>query len=524
MANVEIDERRLDAILGPLNQCQRPGAAIGIALDGRSVFRKGVGLAAIDAPIVITPSTKMRIYSVTKHFACLCYLMICGRGRASLDDPIGKYLPEVHPVSNGVTMRQLMSHTSGIVDVKDVHWNLGSMNQIVSSAEVVKRYETLDKLNFSAGSAWCYNNGGYQLLSAAIERILDAPLERIFREWLFEPLGMRDTLVVRQDTGFVPNCATMHMCAPGGEYVRTYLPGELSGDAGCVSTVDDMLRWMEGEDQLPGAPGAWRVMSKPQQLENGASTGYGLGLVSNAYRGIEFYGHAGNGLGATAQMIRVPSLLLDIVVLVNREDVNAWDLGAKILNACVTGLQEKVGRGEGVVTCGKYYSSGSGRLVELDEEDGEQVVAINGRVGAKFRRDDRGVLRPHSELVTNELIRILDGNGTPPGIWFEYWGSAEELAALQTKRHSEGRKVSGTYRSEVFDTEMSVQVDADKGLLEADGPFGSVTHELKLLGNNLWRFKPMLRTLPWGGILEFDEEAHAMYVTTECTRRLQFSR
>jgi D-aminopeptidase len=108
----EIDEKRIDAIFAVVDQCHLPGAAVGIAIDGKPVYRKGFGLANMELPFVLSPSVRMRIYSTTKHFACLAYMLLCEEGRAGIDDPIGKYLPELHPVSRNATMRQLMGHTS----------------------------------------------------------------------------------------------------------------------------------------------------------------------------------------------------------------------------------------------------------------------------------------------------------------------------------------------------------------------------------------------------------------------------
>src|SRR5687767_3459439 len=103
-----VDEGEIDAIFKSIDQCHLPGAAVGIAVGGRPVYRKGFGLASVDAPLVLTPSTRLRIGSVTKQFTCLAYLLLCEEGRARIDDPVGKFLPEVHPASREATMRQLM--------------------------------------------------------------------------------------------------------------------------------------------------------------------------------------------------------------------------------------------------------------------------------------------------------------------------------------------------------------------------------------------------------------------------------
>jgi D-aminopeptidase len=88
---VRFDERKIDDIFGQIDQCHLPGAAVGIALAGSPLYRKGFGLASAELPVVLSSKIRMRLFSVSKHFTCLAYLLLCEDGRASIDDPIGKY-------------------------------------------------------------------------------------------------------------------------------------------------------------------------------------------------------------------------------------------------------------------------------------------------------------------------------------------------------------------------------------------------------------------------------------------------
>src|SRR5688572_21359776 len=105
---VAFDEQKIDSIFADLNQCRLPGATVGMAVDGRPVYRKGFGMASMEMPVVLTPNTRMRMASVTKHITCFAYLLLCEDGKAAIDDPLGKFYPEFHPVTRRVTMRQLM--------------------------------------------------------------------------------------------------------------------------------------------------------------------------------------------------------------------------------------------------------------------------------------------------------------------------------------------------------------------------------------------------------------------------------
>src|SRR5580698_9128865 len=101
--SAKVDETAIDAIFASLNQCQLPGVAVGIAIDGVPVYRKGFGLASLELPHALTPSIRMRIGSTSKHFASLLYLLLCEEGLASLEDPIGRHIPELHESARGVT-------------------------------------------------------------------------------------------------------------------------------------------------------------------------------------------------------------------------------------------------------------------------------------------------------------------------------------------------------------------------------------------------------------------------------------
>ncbi len=208
---IAFDEQKIDAIFATLNQCQSPGAAVGVAIGGRPVYRKGFGLAHMELPVVLSPTIRMRIGSSSKHFASLAYMLLCEDGDASLDDPVGIHLPELHRSAQNVTMRQLMAHISGLQDVHEICWQFSGTGHDVSSADQLSLYCDFDIVNAEPGTSWIYNNGGYLLLSAAIERISGKQLEDVLRERIFEPVGMHDTLLRRVDTDFVPNSATLHM-------------------------------------------------------------------------------------------------------------------------------------------------------------------------------------------------------------------------------------------------------------------------------------------------------------------------
>lgn len=215
------DERAIDATFRELDQANLPGAAVGLAIGGVPVYRKGFGLASMELPVVLTPHTRMRLYSITKQFTCFAYLLLCQQGKAGIDDAVGEYLPELHAVTRRVTMRQLMSNTSGLRDACDIRWFFCGIDSLIPARELLTLYRDIEDINFYPGQAWCYNNGGFHILSAVIERLAEQPLEEVFRRLIFEPIGMHDTLLRRVDSDYVSNSATMHLHVAGKTYKRS---------------------------------------------------------------------------------------------------------------------------------------------------------------------------------------------------------------------------------------------------------------------------------------------------------------
>jgi D-aminopeptidase len=513
------DERRIDAVLAGLDHCHAPGAAVGIAVGGRPVYRRGFGLASMELPVVLSPAIRMRIGSITKHFTALAYLLLCEEGRASLDDPISRYLPELHTVAQRVTARQLLAHTSGLRDAMDLVWQFSGADKRLTSADILALYREMEDVNFAPGTAWMYNNGGYLLVSVAIERIAGKPLEDVLRERIFVPIGMQDTLLRRTDTGFVSNSATLHASGPGGGFEKSGLGAELAGEGGMVSTADDMLRWLAHMDApRVGSAATWQVLRTPQILSNGTSTGYGLGLISSRYRGVETISHEGGVIGGSAEMIKVPAARLDVVVLVNRQDVSATQLANGILDACLPDLHS--GGWRDAVVGGVFRSPATGRVVRFSARDGQQIASIDG-VDMLVESDEDGMFwQPASWRNGNVTLRIAGDRASPRVIQLSDFGNLDELLPA---RPAGAHRIAGRYRSQTSGVEMVIEESGAGVSLTAIGRFGSVQYRCEPLAEHIWQARYNGPT-PWGGKLSFDSDTMSFRYFSFRTRGLVFRR
>lgn len=545
---VAFDEAKVDAIFHELDRGHLPGVAVGVALKGRPLYRKGFGLANQELPVVLSPSMRMRIGSVTKQFAALAYLLLCEEGRAGIDDPIGKYFPEFHSITHQVTARQLMGHTSGLRDVTDLKFRFAGLEApAVSSADLLTLYRTLDDVDAAPGNSWMYNNGGYLILSAIIERITGQPLEAVLKERIFAPVGMHDTVLRRSDTDFLPRSATPHTLVRAGVFEKRYWGVDFSGAGAMVSTVDDLLRWLAHMDApTVGNRKTWTMMKAPMKLANGSFTGYGLGLIIGSYRGADTIHHGGGWIGGNAQVLKVPPVGLDVVVIANRSDVFAPVFVNRILDACLPDLDPvedtfsgpansdafsvlRIPRSASVpasveqFATGAFRSPATGHVVQLFEKDGRQIVSIDGHDLPYLRATD-GTLRPVPIWsFIKRSVTIVGAPTRPESLLLTDFGTRDELFPLPPVAGVKPGAIAGRYRSATTATEAQIRVQEGQAHLETTGRWGSMTYVLECLGESIWRLNSD-QSIFLDAVLCFDAEATSFRLSSYVTRSLPFDR
>lgn len=482
--STHFDEAAIDRIFAAIDQSQLPGGAVAIAIDGVPVYRKGFGRAHIELPLMLAPTMRMRIGSTTKHFACLAYLLLCEEGKAGIDDPIERHVPEINPVAHGVAMRQLMGHIGGLRDMFSVTLLTNGMATPVTDREMVAYCETIDDVDFAPGTAWSYNNGGYQLLTTAIERLSGQSLDVVLQERIFQPLGMNDTMLRRWERDFVPNSATLHMIDGRGGFTRDYMGMEISGMGGIVSTMDDMLLWLKHMDAPTiGSAETWALMRAPQRLTSGHSTGYGLGLMTAPYRGVETVHHAGTVMGGNSQMIKVPSAGLDISIAVNRADANAAVLANQIIDLLVEGLDPLPEKSEAVPVDGLYVSPTTGRVVELAAKEKVQLFSLDGATPLPVEIDGAGALRLPAVM---SFLQTSFAPGPEVGRLVEF-GNEDVLQKIEPNRNARIGDRAGAYRCDPIGAAAIVSDSGDGPRLEIAGRHGCTTFVLTPLAENIWR-------------------------------------
>jgi len=294
-----------------------PGAAVIVVQDGKPVLRKGYGLAEIELGVPIQPDMVFRVGSATKQFTSACVLKLAEEGRLRLDDPISKYLPDFPAAGRRVTIEQLLTHTSGIHSYTDMPGWYPHMREDWTLAQLVDFFKN-EPLDFEPGTKWRYDNSGYVLLGAILERVSGKSYAELVSEMIFRPLGMEDTRY-GSDAPIIARRVAGYRKTPAGIVNAPFLSMTQPFSAGgLVSTVDDLARWQAALDA--GAvlrAESRRRMWTPVRLPDGADTRYGFGWIIWSYEGHAVVEHGGTINGFASANMRLPDDHVYVAVLSN---------------------------------------------------------------------------------------------------------------------------------------------------------------------------------------------------------------
>lgn len=312
-------EQRLTDLFAPWRRSDAPGLAVGVAYNGSVVFRRGFGMASLESGVALSPSTKLRIGSTSKHFTALLALLFAEEGKVNLDAPIRTYLPALTGPGGDPTVRQLLQHRGG----SRCYLDLGFIGHGMTAPPLGAAFAAQQRQkgrNFAPGEATIYNNGGYHLVSMALQEVGGAPFETLLEQRFFEPLGMRNSLSLPSDYRIVPGMATLHVPVADGSWRRGLFPSEeMRGEGAIVSTIDDMLVWaghLRSRDRF-GQAQSWRQLLEAPSTRDGRAGIYALGMMVQSYRGLRVVHHAGGVIGGSSQMLTFPDDGLDIIILSN---------------------------------------------------------------------------------------------------------------------------------------------------------------------------------------------------------------
>ena len=301
-----------------LQRTGTPGATIAIAEHGHVVYRHAYGLSDLAHRQRATVDTEYEIGSITKQFTAAAILQLQEAGKLHLDDKLSIYLPDA-PHAGEVTLRQLLSHTSGMPEYLDA----------VDAAKAIDKPASFDKLmsyiagkplDFPPGSHWSYSNTGYILAGRVIEVVSGESYRYYVQTHLLDRAGMTHTFTVAEE-GRLPNMATGYDRENGQVKPARTIAASVGWAAGfLVSTVDDLEKWNRAlRSGKIVTPADYALMGTSVKTTQG-DAGYGLGLFVDSIDGQPRVGHTGGSLGFTTANEYFPRQDLQIIAFTNFVD------------------------------------------------------------------------------------------------------------------------------------------------------------------------------------------------------------
>jgi CubicO group peptidase (beta-lactamase class C family) len=292
---------RVDSLMSAY-QGAVPGASVLVIRDGKGVVRRAYGLADVEQGIPATSATNYRLASVTKQFTAAAILTVVQDGRVTLDDPVRRWLPSLPAAVDRVTIRHLLTHTSGLVDYEDVIPD-GTTEQL-HDADVLRLLEGENRTYFDPGSSYRYSNSAYALLALIVERASGQPFAEYLRDRIFVPLGMRGTAA---------GSNVDHRAY--GTPADQSLTSAVLGDGGVYSSIDDLAKW----DAALYDP-KYEIAFVPRTPTDDPKVQYGFGWRISEHRGSRMLWHSGETRGFRNVILRFPEKRLTVVVLTNRNE------------------------------------------------------------------------------------------------------------------------------------------------------------------------------------------------------------
>ncbi|MCW3054643.1 MAG: penicillin-binding protein, partial [Chthonomonadales bacterium] len=292
-----------------------PGLSLAVVRDGKVIKAKGYGFANLELRAHATPATVYQVGSVSKQFAASAIMLLVQEGKVGLDDKLSKYLPSAPDSWKEITLRHLLTHTSGLP--REGQRPTKGERADYTDAELVQSASALLLLS-PPGEKYSYSNVGFNLLGMVVAKASGQNYADFLQKRFFKPLGMTATRV-NDPIAFLPNRASAYQWAGGAFYGSDFVsPTWYAGAGAIVSTVLDLAKWDAAlNTEFPLTEASRKQMWTPMTLKNGKPSDYGFGWRLSPYKGHADIHHDGIVNGFHSEIDRFVDDHLTVIVLVN---------------------------------------------------------------------------------------------------------------------------------------------------------------------------------------------------------------
>ncbi|HEY4211912.1 MAG TPA: serine hydrolase domain-containing protein [Steroidobacteraceae bacterium] len=430
--------RAADSVMRAEVERGRFSGVVLVRRDGKTLFERAYGIADHGWAVPNTVDTKFEIGSISKPFTAVLVLQLAVEERLALTDSICKYLSDCPPEWAGITLRHLLSHTSGVFNItatKDIE---NVARAPVSRDELIRRMRA-QPLAFAPGTRFSYSNSNYFLLGSVVEKVTGQSLETVLHQRILDPLGMRDTGVLHSSS-VLQRRAEGYSRDSSGHLISSPVWDESwkFGAGGLYSTAADLARFsaaLDGGTLLPRQ--VVKQMSEPVQ------EGYGLGWelsapVAKSGQRRRVVGHAGHVPGFGSVLRRLPDQSLTVVVFINDDSGNPVRVADEMTALALGEEYEPAFDRRSIPIPPDLLARLSGQY-----ELGGQVFVVTATDGRLFVRAESGSPAPGVEMLADsadtfflrdsniDMVLLDDGRGKIVG--FQLRGPGQERLARKVR-------------------------------------------------------------------------------------------
>lgn len=327
-------EQKVDEIFSEFTP-QTPGASVLIMQNNKVLLEKGFGLANVEQKIINEPKTNFRLASITKQFTAFSIMLLENEGKLSFDDKLEKFFPSFPDYGKNITVRQILQHTSGLVDYENCIND--SVTVQLKDQDVLDILMKQDSTYFQPGTKHLYSNSGYAVLALIVEKLSGKSFAEFLNERIFSPLKMNDSVGFEKGISQVENRAFGYANINSKfENTDQSLTSAVLGDGGIYSSVLDMAKWsLEIDKPTLLSKEKLNVAFTKLVLPNGEVVNYGFGWRLDPYKNYERPYHTGSTSGFSNMFMKIPELNLTIIVLMNVRDYDAKGYAEKIADLLI---------------------------------------------------------------------------------------------------------------------------------------------------------------------------------------------
>ncbi len=312
--SVNVDE----VVRAQMREQKIPGVSLAVMRDGKIIKATGYGLANVELNVPMAPQMLLHTESLAKAFTATAVMMLVEEGRIGLDDKIGKYLPEAPALWNEVTIRRLLTHTSGIRDYfgEDGDPTI-DLHRGFTEDELVRSFAA-QTMRFPTGEKWSYCNAGYVILGVVIHRVTGKFWLDVVKERIFDPLGMTSTRLISPDDIIVNRVSGYQMIKGEWKNEPWMSPEWKTADGTLYTNVFDMAKWdaaLYTEKLIKRS--SLEQMWTPVKLNNGTTYPYGFAWRIREVNGHRLIQHDGVGPAFTTRFARYVNDRLSIIIFMN---------------------------------------------------------------------------------------------------------------------------------------------------------------------------------------------------------------